>query len=109
MAAVRTTPQADASILTTAKWWREHRDKAPDLFEQELRGTVELLRGAPELGQPYRRVGVPGARRLLLPRTRYHIYYVYDRAADMVVVLALWSAVRGRGPRLAIPPGTAIR
>jgi hypothetical protein len=34
-----------------------------------------------------------------MPETRYHVYY---RVAgpDQVRVVAVWSAVRGRGPRL---------
>ncbi|HKC83500.1 MAG TPA: hypothetical protein VKD46_05840, partial [bacterium] len=35
-------------------------------------------------------------RRLLLPGTRYHLYYVYDQEASECVILAVWSAVRGR-------------
>jgi hypothetical protein len=33
---VFTTPQADLQIVELDAWWREHRDKAPRLFEQEL-------------------------------------------------------------------------
>lgn len=38
-------------------------------------------------------------RRLLLPETRHHVYYRVV-GAEHVRVLAIWSAVRGRGPRL---------
>jgi len=41
---------------------------------------------------------VPGLRRLLLRRTRYHLYYVHDETAGEVLILALWSAVSGRPP-----------
>jgi len=44
--------------------------------------------------------GVPGLRRLLLPRSRYHVCYVHDSENDEVAILAVWSAVRGRGPKL---------
>ena len=38
-------------------------------------------------------------RRVLMPESRYHVYY---RVAgpDHVRVVAIWSAVRGRGPTL---------
>lgn len=39
-------------------------------------------------------------RRLLLPRSRYHLYFTYDEAADIVEVRAVWHAGRGRGPLL---------
>jgi len=37
---------------------------------------------------------------VLLHRTRFHIYYV--QREDFVVVVAVWSAVRGEGPPLAL-------
>lgn len=100
-AAVRTTPQADASIIEAAAWWRANRAAAPDLFEQELSGAVALLAGAPDVGRRYRHRGIPGLRRLLLPRVRYHVYYVHHPERGEVVVLVVWSAVRGRGPRIS--------
>ena len=36
--------------------------------------------------------------RVPLHRTRFHIYYV--QREDVVVVVAVWSAVRGEGPPL---------
>ena len=34
----------------------------------------------------------------LLPATRYHVYYVHELDRGQCIVLAVWSAVRGRGP-----------
>jgi plasmid stabilization system protein ParE len=39
-----------------------------------------------------------GLRRILLRATRYHVYYVSN--AETVLILAVWSAVRGAGPDL---------
>jgi len=36
--------------------------------------------------------------RLLLHRTHYHLYFVQE--AERVYVIAVWSAFRGRTPRL---------
>lgn len=101
-AAVRTTPEADAHVLHTSAWWRTHRPAAPDLFDEELAGAFTLLGRAPDIGRRYKRRGIPGLRRLLLPRTRYHVYYLHDSAKATVIVLAVWSAVRGRGPNLKL-------
>jgi uncharacterized protein (TIGR04222 family) len=65
----------------------------------ELADTFALVAAAPQLGRPYGATDVPGARRVLMRATRYHVYYVPEGEED-VVVLAVWSAVRGRGPRL---------
>jgi hypothetical protein len=37
---------------------------------------------------------------VLLPKTRNHVYFEVDAERDLVIVLALWGAPRGRGPRL---------
>ena len=100
MTLVRTTPQADEQAAHADGWWRENRQAAAAMFTDELVIALELLASTPEIGRRYRRAGIPGLRRLLMPGTSYHAYYVYDADADEVVVLAVWSAVRGRGPSL---------
>ena len=39
-------------------------------------------------------------RRILLPKTSYHIYYWPDEAALVVRVYAVWYGGRGEGPKL---------
>ena len=69
------------------------------LFDLELRAALDQLRAAPHVGSAYHVVAGQEHRRILMPRTRYHLYYRVV-AADRVRVVAIWSAVRGRGPRL---------
>ena len=95
---VRTTEEADGQILAVDEWWRAHRLAAPDLFLNELADAFALDRGGARAGHPWPSPGVPHVRRVLMRSTRYHVYFRPD-GAD-VVVLAVWSAVRGRGPRL---------
>jgi plasmid stabilization system protein ParE len=95
---VRTTRTAEVQIATVDGWWRTNRAKAPDLFLDELADAFALIEAAPELGRPWTSSEVPGVRRVVMRATRYHVYYRID--GDDVVVLAVWSAVRGRGPRL---------
>jgi hypothetical protein len=47
---VVTTPQADLQILAMDDWWRSNRDKAPDLFEEELALAFQMLESAPGVG-----------------------------------------------------------
>lgn len=103
MALLITASEADAQIERIDAWWRANRPAAPGLFGSELAGAFALLEDAPDIGHRYRRRGIPGVRRFLLPGTKYHVYYIHDERADMVIVLAVWSAVRGRGPRLRMP------
>ena len=96
---VVTTPEAEGQIRTIDSWWRENRTAAPNLFSEELAAIFELLESAPHIGRSYRHPCVKNVRRVLLRSTRYHVYYVIgDRA---VIVLSVWSAVRGRRPDLA--------
>jgi plasmid stabilization system protein ParE len=95
---VRTTPEADAQIREIDEWWRSNRPAAPDLFLHELTASFDIIGHTPHIGRLYRGSSVPGARRLLLKSTRYHVYYV-PRSED-VRVLAVWHARRGVGPPL---------
>jgi plasmid stabilization system protein ParE len=68
------------------------------LFEIELRAALENIRSAPEFGAEYLDIEGRTYRRVLMVRTRYHVYYrVVD--ATQIRVLCIWSAVRGRRPR----------
>ncbi|MCZ6794349.1 MAG: type II toxin-antitoxin system RelE/ParE family toxin [Planctomycetota bacterium] len=95
------THWAEGHILEISAWWHENRTASLDLFRRELEGAIDLLEQSPDVGRRYPDAGIPGLRRLLLPRTRYHVYYVHQEAAQKVVILAAWSAVRGRGPDLS--------
>jgi plasmid stabilization system protein ParE len=100
---VRTTPEADRQILGASTWWRVNRPASPDLFDAELDRAFTLLAEAPDIGRRYRMREIPGVRRILLSQSRYHVYYVHDEKRGEVLVLAIWSAVRGRGPRVRRP------
>jgi plasmid stabilization system protein ParE len=82
-----------------ARWWRENRPAARTLFEEELRAALEQIRTIPNLGSTYR--AMPGLehRRVLMPKTAYHVYYRIVRP-NLVRIVSVWSAVRGREPKL---------
>jgi plasmid stabilization system protein ParE len=97
---VRLTGPAHRQADRIDRWWRENRPAARDLFARELLEARALLAAAPDAGSPYtERQGVR-VRRLLLPRTHHHVYYEVNQADDEVMILAVWGAPRGRGPRL---------
>lgn len=94
------TPEAERQATVMDAWWREHRPGSRDLFARELSEAVDLIAGAPSAGAKYTtRSGRP-FRRMLMPKTRNHVYFEVDEARDLVVVHAIWGAPRGRGPRL---------
>lgn len=81
-------------------WWAENRPAARTLVAAEFQAAVERLATQPACGLTYQLSDKPGVRRLLLPRSRYHVYYEVDEANRVVTILAIWHAVRGQGPRL---------
>lgn len=80
-------------------WWMANRLAASDLFQHELETTMAAVASAPTLG-PVSAADYefPDVRRVLLRRTRYHVYYRV--IADVLEVLAIWHAARGEGPTL---------
>jgi plasmid stabilization system protein ParE len=88
--------------LDAANWWWENRPAAPDLFVREFVEAVARLTRAPNSGTPYPHPRIASVRRLLMRRTKYHVYYVYQPEQDEVWVLSVWRAMRGRGPELVV-------
>jgi plasmid stabilization system protein ParE len=93
---VELSVEAQAQVERIDAWWREHRPAAPSLFAEELEEALRRLAEAP--ASTVRYPPRPGVRRLLLPRTRHHLYVLEE--GTRVHVVAVWSAHRGRGPRL---------
>lgn len=82
------------------RWWRQNRPAAPDLFARELAEARSLLESAPDIGSPYAERKGRLVRRVLLPKTKNHVYYFIDRVQNVVMIVAVWGAPKGRGPKL---------
>jgi plasmid stabilization system protein ParE len=92
-------PRAVRDAERHARWWRENRPAARLLFDQELAAALAQIRAQPESGLAYAGVAGKDYRRLLLPRTRFHVYYRLTEP-DRIRVVAISGAVRERVPRL---------
>jgi plasmid stabilization system protein ParE len=96
---LRITPRALADAKRMKTWWRVHRTHAADLFERELEATLERITAMPSLGSVYETDDVgAGVRRVPMPQTRNHVYYAVTSAE--IVVLTVWGARKGKGPKL---------
>ena len=91
------TTTARVHVERERTWWFENRDRR-DVFASDLEGAIGLLSVLPGIGTVYR-CGLPGVRRLYLRHIACHVYYTFDE--DRVLILALWSARRERGPDLS--------
>jgi hypothetical protein len=94
------TPQAEGQAAKMDLWWREHRPRALDVFARELAEAQALITGAPAAGSTYSTRGGKLYRRVLMPKTKNHVYFEVDEARGMVIVHAIWGAPKGRGPKL---------
>jgi plasmid stabilization system protein ParE len=96
---LRFTPRALSEAKRVKRWWRRNRPAAPDAFEQELNAALDRIVQAPGLGKLYEQgdLGVP-VRRVLLPKSLNHVYYAM--VGKDVVVLSVWGALHGKGPKL---------
>jgi hypothetical protein len=81
------------------RWWREHRD-AKELLLTEFEETLGQICAAPGIGQLYRRSRGRVIQRVLMKKTRCHVYYLHDAERDIIEVHTIWGARRGRGPAL---------
>ena len=97
---IKLTLRARRRIQLVEAWWRENRPGAPDLFREELAWARQKLLSTPHLAPRYQMESGKVFRRLLLPATEQHVYYVVDDAADLIVVYTVWGARRGRTPNL---------
>jgi plasmid stabilization system protein ParE len=97
---VELSPDALAQAAVAAAWWQEHRSGASDLFRVELHAAIERLATMPRSGRAYERSDVPGMHRMIMPRTRYHVYYTILQELSMVRIHAVWHSARGGTPGL---------
>ena len=81
------------------RWWRENRD-AKELFFTEFQDVLRQLSSTPGVGQSYRRARGKLIQRVLMKKTRCHVYYFHDSERDIVEIHSIWGARRRRGPTL---------
>lgn len=82
------------------RWWRAHREKAPELFEEELREAQEFLRSTPNLAKVHVVRTSRMIRWVVLPKTKVRLYFWVDEKSAIVHIVAAWGGRRGRPPKL---------
>lgn len=97
---VELSPQARAQIAAINLWWVENRPAAPTLVAAEFEAAIQQLTTSPESGRLHDRRKRVHVRRVLMPRSRYHLYYEVEPASRLVTILAVWHVSRGQGPEL---------
>ena len=92
--------RAQHQIRTIETWWVEHRPSAPMLFTDELERTFRHLCAIRDAGIRWPTPRRPALRRVLMPRSGHHVYFLPDDGTSTVHVVAVWGAPRGTAPEL---------
>jgi plasmid stabilization system protein ParE len=95
---VELSPEALEQAQAIRAWWIDNRPAAPDLFVDELGAAIRKLGAVPHSGARYEATSLREMRRVLMPRTRYHVYYTVDDDSRLVRVHSIWHTSRGQAP-----------
>jgi hypothetical protein len=79
--------------------WRAHADD-PGIFAAEFLAAVAQLESATTPGSPFPTAKRPALRRLLMSRSRCHIYFEIDETNEAIQILHIWDGRRERAPKL---------
>ena len=97
---IRVTRRAEVQIRRASEWWVANRPSAPDLLLDELESALSLIVTQPFIGSRSTNSKLSGVRRVLLRRTRYHVYYRVLTETRTAEVLAVWHTSREKDPPL---------
>jgi hypothetical protein len=89
-----------SQIEARREWWRANRGSAPDPFVVELKNALRFLKRFP-LGAPIHRMDPhQRARRVLLAKTQYLVFYEYDAQRRIIRLLTIEHTALGGDPDL---------
>lgn len=79
--------------------WRKHGDD-PTLFAREFLDAIVQLESSKLPGSPYPTARRPTLKRLLLRKSRCHLYFEVDDANQVIRILHIWDGRREHAPNL---------
>lgn len=97
---IKVAPEAMPLLEQANAWWNEHRPAARSRVANELFRIVSFLTDSPKSGRLHEKRGSNEVRCLRLRETPYYLYYIVDDDEREVLIVSLWSAMRGSGPPL---------
>ena len=97
---VKFTPRGDLRAQKANAWWRKNRPDTSELFADELARAVKDLETITHLGTLRPTERRPLLKRLLLEKTKCHVYFEVDEQKEEIRILMIWGAPRGREPKL---------
>ena len=97
---VKFTPRGDLRAQRAVAWWRKNRPHTSELLTEELSQAVKDLETIPHFGTPHPTARRPRLMRLMLEKTKCHVYFEVDDKKAEIRILMIWGAPRGREPNL---------
>lgn len=97
---VKVGPKARRHLSEVNAWWIENRPAMATRVTDEAQRLLMLLADLPNTGALYEKRKGHEVRRLRLQSTPYYLYYIVNDEHREVLVVAIWSAMRGDGPPL---------
>jgi hypothetical protein len=91
--------RAQRSIERIDTRWRKSADY-PDLFRAEMDELIEHLETVSNPGTPCKSQRRPGLKRMLLEKTKCHVYFVVNERRQWLEVLDVWDGRREQPPKL---------
>jgi hypothetical protein len=96
---VRLSRRAQLAIDRIDARWRKQADH-PDTFLRELLSTIDFLESVDTPGTPCPTAGRPALKRVLLEKSKCHVYFEPNEALHTIDVLTIWDGRRERPPKL---------
>jgi plasmid stabilization system protein ParE len=97
---LRIGKKAQRQTARIEQWWVQNRAAQAALFIDELEATFRHICNVRIAGVGWPTPRHPTLRRILMPRSQNHLYFVIDERSQTVDVLAIWGAPRGTTPKL---------
>jgi len=96
---VRLSRRAQHAIERIDARWRKQADH-PDTFLRELLSAIDFLETVDSPGTPCPTARRPALKRVLLEKSKCHVYFEANEAANTLAVLTIWDGRRERAPKL---------
>jgi hypothetical protein len=96
---VELSTRAQRAITRIDARWRKRADP-PELFFEEMPEVVEHLETVSNPGTPCPTNRRPQLKRILMEKTKCHLYFVSDERKQRIDVLHVWDGRRERLPAL---------
>jgi hypothetical protein len=96
---IRIAPEAQAQLEERKRWWRQHHDKAPDLFDREFEAAAHRIGSSPTSFPVFSTNSGRSIRRCLMPKTQCYLYFEVLDGSNEIAILAAGGTRRRKPPR----------